>query len=654
MKRIYSTLIAVFIFLAIPAINIAQVSLTLPTITGNAGTEIFVPININNVTGLGITSYQFQINYDPAVINITEISLPNTISSGGVSAKNVDVPGRFRAQWYILGNNPLVGSGTLLNIKVKYLSAGTTLITYGLNGATDGFVNEFATGGAPPVTYTITATNGQAITTTVNNPPVFDAVPAKSVNEGQLLSFTVNAVDPESQPVTYSTGTLPAGAAFNAATRTFSWTPGYDQAGPYTVEFRASDGVTTASLFVSITVVQVNIAPTFVLPSSNTFTVAEAATTNNTIVFSASGPPLITYAMVPNTPALTWASFNSSTATLTLTPTYGVSSAVPGGVYTITIRATGDGLTTDKVITVTVSATLRNPVWTGAGTSTIASKTIKYNETFNFSYVATDPDGHVITYSFESITPSTTSAAFSNQAGLGGFGQLVFTPAEADRGKVYTITIRATCTSNLFATTTTLLTVGINNAPTFTTALTDRTVKVHNVPVAFTFQYVATDVDGDAINYSLVSGKGTISATGLYSWTPVAADKGTTNTVKVRISDPVNSSVFTESTAVLTVENLVTGLENLNGVPDNYELKQNYPNPFNPSTKLQFSIPKEDRVILQVFNIIGQEVATIVNRTLGAGSYSFDFDASKLESGIYLYKITTSEFTSVKKMLFMK
>lgn len=651
MKRISSIFFVLAIFLLASKFSYAQVSLTLPTITGNAGTEIFVPITVNDLTGLNITSYQFQINYNPAVINITEISITNTLSAGGVAGKNVDVPGRFRALWYRLGNNPLVGSGILLNIKVKYIANGTTPITY---GSTDGWPAEFATGGSPPITYTITAVNGSAITTSVNSPPVFDSVPAKSVNEGELLSFTVNATDPESLPVTYSTGTLPTGANFNSTTKTFTWTPTYDQAGPYTVEFRASDGNSTTSINVSITVVQVNIAPTFTLPVSNTFTIAEAATTGNTVVFAASGASGITFMMVPNTPPLTWAAFNPATATLTLTPSYGVAGAVPGGIYTITIRATGDGLSTDKIITVTVATTLRNPIWTGTGTSTIATKSIKYNETFNFSYVATDPDGHTIIYSLESVTPTTTAAVFTHFAGLGGFGQLVFTPTAAEAGKTYTIVVKATCSSGLFSTTTTVLTVGVNTAPSFTISLTDRTIKVHNVAVAFTFQYVASDVDGDPFTFTLISGKGSISSTGLYSWIPVAADKGTTNTVKVRITDAVNPLIFTETTAILTVENVITSIENVEGVPTNFALMQNFPNPFNPTTNIKFALPTESNVSLKIYNILGEEVAALINKVMPAGFHTYNFDATRLSSGMYIYRIEAGSFVQVKKMLLMK
>ncbi|MHB8905127.1 MAG: T9SS type A sorting domain-containing protein [Melioribacteraceae bacterium] len=395
--------------------------------------------------------------------------------------------------------------------------------------------------------------------------------------------------------------------------------------------------------------------PTFTLPTPATFTIAEAATTNNTVVFAASGTAGITYSMVPNTPALTWAAFDAATATLTLTPGYGVAAAVTGGVYTITIRATGtNGLFTDFVLTVTVTTTLRSPVWTGTGSATIATKSIKYNEVFNFSYIAVDPDGTALTYSLESVNPATTSAVFTNNTGLGGFGQLVFTPTAADAGVTYTIVVKALNANGLSSTTTTVLTVGTNSAPVFTKVLPDSTVKVHNVAVPVVFQYVANDVDGDLFTWTLISGKGSISTTGLYTWTPVAADKGTTNTVKVRITDVNNPLIYTETSAVLTVENVITSVESIDGVPTTYALAQNYPNPFNPSTNIQFSIPTSSNVKLTIFNILGEEIAVLVNGYMNAGNYKVTFNASNLPSGLYLYRIQSENFTQVKKMLLMK
>ena len=89
-------------------------------------------------------------------------------------------------------------------------------------------------------------------------------------------------------------------------------------------------------------------------------------------------------------------------------------------------------------------------------------------------------------------------------------------------------------------------------------------------------------------------------------------------------------------------------------IPMTYNLAQNYPNPFNPSTKIKFSIPEAGIVTLKVFNLLGEEVATLLNSEKTAGNYEATFDASNLSSGIYFYKLEAQNFTSTKKMLLLK
>lgn len=87
---------------------------------------------------------------------------------------------------------------------------------------------------------------------------------------------------------------------------------------------------------------------------------------------------------------------------------------------------------------------------------------------------------------------------------------------------------------------------------------------------------------------------------------------------------------------------------------NNYYLNQNYPNPFNPGTKINFSIPKNSFVTLKVYDMLGKEVAALVNENLNPGSYNFDFNAAGFASGIYFYKITAGDFSEVKKMTLLK
>ena len=89
-------------------------------------------------------------------------------------------------------------------------------------------------------------------------------------------------------------------------------------------------------------------------------------------------------------------------------------------------------------------------------------------------------------------------------------------------------------------------------------------------------------------------------------------------------------------------------------IPDGYVLEQNYPNPFNPSTKIKFGVPEASNVTLKIFNTLGEKVAELVNEYLDAGTYTYNFDASQLPSGIYVYTLQTGKQVISKKMTLIK
>jgi hypothetical protein len=89
-------------------------------------------------------------------------------------------------------------------------------------------------------------------------------------------------------------------------------------------------------------------------------------------------------------------------------------------------------------------------------------------------------------------------------------------------------------------------------------------------------------------------------------------------------------------------------------VPTDYALEQNFPNPFNPSTTIKFSIPEAGMVMLTVYNLLGQEVTTLVEKQKQAGSYTELFDASGLNSGVYFYELRVNDFVLTKKMQVLK
>ena len=88
--------------------------------------------------------------------------------------------------------------------------------------------------------------------------------------------------------------------------------------------------------------------------------------------------------------------------------------------------------------------------------------------------------------------------------------------------------------------------------------------------------------------------------------------------------------------------------------PVRFELTQNYPNPFNPSTTIKFAIPQSAEVTLKVYNALGQEVSTLINQFMESGLHTINFDASKLNSGIYFYKLDAGQYSDVRKMTLIK
>ena len=99
---------------------------------------------------------------------------------------------------------------------------------------------------------------------------------------------------------------------------------------------------------------------------------------------------------------------------------------------------------------------------------------------------------------------------------------------------------------------------------------------------------------------------------------------------------------------------VVTNISTNGEIPNKFSLYNNYPNPFNPSTNIKFDLPKSENVKLIVINQLGQEVSTLINKELVSGSYEYTFNADKLSSGVYFYRIITDSFTDTKKMLLIK
>ena len=132
-----------------------------------------------------------------------------------------------------------------------------------------------------------------------------------------------------------------------------------------------------------------------------------------------------------------------------------------------------------------------------------------------------------------------------------------------------------------------------------------------------------------------------LTQTGTFVFVDAPGNQSTTGKITIQDVQVIEGSI---TTAVQTEQNL----------PTSFSLEQNYPNPFNPTTTISFVVGHSSLVTLKVYDELGREIKKLVNQYKPAGKYSVSFDASKLTSGIYFYKLISGNYTAVKKMILMK
>ena len=161
-----------------------------------------------------------------------------------------------------------------------------------------------------------------------------------------------------------------------------------------------------------------------------------------------------------------------------------------------------------------------------------------------------------------------------------------------------------------------------------------------------------------------IRGEGKNTGKGNYGFLVTAVDAGGSgDLIKITIWDKLDGDRVIYDN--LTMNPLAGGYINIINspfakgndemtLPQNYKLEQNYPNPFNPSTTIKFSVPEEAFVTLKIYDILGNEVTTLIDKKEAPGSYEVSFNASKLVSGVYIYALRAGSFTETKKMILMK
>jgi hypothetical protein len=168
--------------------------------------------------------------------------------------------------------------------------------------------------------------------------------------------------------------------------------------------------------------------------------------------------------------------------------------------------------------------------------------------------------------------------------------------------------------------------------------------------------FIGTLLDDEA---SVPISSGTAPFTGSFRpFNPLTSFDGPYNVLdywRLTITDTVagDTGLLKAWCLIITYQIITGGIQTIE-IPSSYRLYQNYPNPFNPATKIKFGLPENANVKLVVYDVLGREVAVLVNGFKQANTYEVDFDGAYLSSGVYFYKLDAGEFTAVRKMLLVK
>ncbi|MDR9414821.1 MAG: S8 family serine peptidase [Gracilimonas sp.] len=264
----------------------------------------------------------------------------------------------------------------------------------------------------------------------------------------------------------------------------------------------------------------------------------------------------------------------------------------------------------------------------------------------------------------ESLTLSTVGMA----AGVGGLDQDLLVWGESSDEDVSishdgsSHTISFTATEDFFGQTTAMFHVGYDGEdPISSMEVSIVVIPVNDAPVA----KFATSVNGGQVDFTDQSADPKdLSDGGIVKWEWSFGDGNTSEdrnptysyaeigTYEVSLTVTDNGGLKNTVTNQVEVLSVVSN-EN-NSVPLSYALEQNYPNPFNPTTRIKYSLPEASKVSIVIYDLLGKKVAELVNAQKSPGSYTLNFDASNLTSGIYIYQIKAGSFTETKKMTLIK
>ncbi|MBD3401735.1 tandem-95 repeat protein, partial [candidate division GN15 bacterium] len=456
-------------------------------------------------------------------VTVNQVNLPPELAAIGAQSVTENQTLAFTVN----ASDP---DGNLASITATGLPANATFQDNG-NGTGDfSFTPDIFQAGAYDVTFTATddssATDFEVVTITVNDQgniaPTLDPIGDRTVDEGATLSFTVTASDPEGVPPTLTTSALPTNASFSDngdGTGDFTFNPDFTQSGTFDITFTATDDSSaTASELITITVNQVNLAPT--LDPIGAQFVDEGGSLNLTITASDPDGNLSGISATGVPANATFVDNGGGTATFTFDPDF-----TQAGTFDVTFTATDDSSATDaEVVTITV-----NQVNLPPELAAIGPRSTTEGVNLNFTVNATDPDGNLASLS---AAPLPANATFTDNGD--GTGTFDITP-DFDQAGVYNITFTATDDSS--ATDQEVVTLTINDAGNQAPILDPIGPQAVDEGQLLTFAVSASDPDGtiQSLTASNLPTGATFTdngdGTGSFEWTPDFTQQGTYNVV---------------------------------------------------------------------------------------------------------------------------
>ncbi len=551
----------------------AQVSVTLPSVSGIPGSTGSGAITVGDLTGKNVTAFEFTINYDKSLFYITGATAGTLLGSNAPTVNADTANGKISVAW--ASATALSGSGNLVNLLFSYKSTGSQVLTA--------------------------------------SPFIFNAGnPAATVTDG---SASVPAV-------------LVQGGSVSA---------------------EAGDAIVIPILVTAITSAQNVVSYNFVgsFPAS----IIEITSADLAGTLSDGGTPAINVDNTAGTISFAWASASKITTT--------------GGTL-LNLKGKAKAVGTAQLTFASFTFNAGSPIVSASAAQILVGEK-NVAPTLTFSPVATTyqvDEGQLLTVTLIGADLNagdvlTYKASANNPAGSKLTGNVFTWTPTFEQGRTATYAAEFTVTDLAGLSVTKSINIKVNNvnrAPIFTQVLPAYqevpVVVAPTPPAPWTYQFMAVDADGDALTYSLVANPAgsSITSGGLFSWAPAVDQAGKSYVVTVEVTD---GHTIVTTTQIIKASTTITGVDE-EEMPTEFTLSQNYPNPFNPTTTIRFGIPSESNVKLTVFNILGQEVAVLVNKQMSSGFHTVNFDASKLNTGMYIYRIEAGSFVSVKKMLFVK